>query len=146
MAHVSDILSQKGGEVHTVAGDLSVLDATHRMNAHGVGAVVVTDDSGRVDGIFTERDVLRRIVGKQRDAESTPVKDVMTGEVVCCSAQMELEDVRALMKQRRIRHLPVVDDQGKLVGLVSIGDVNAHFANSHEVQLQHLREYIHGRG
>jgi CBS domain-containing protein len=146
MAHVSDILSQKGGDVYTVARGVSVLDATHRMNAHSIGAVVVTDERGHVDGIFTERDVLRRVVGKQRDAESTTVAQVMTTEVVCCSAKMEVEDVRALMTQRRIRHLPVVDDDGKLVGLVSIGDINAHFANSHEVQLQHLREYISGRG
>lgn len=146
MARVADILGQKGGEVHTVRRDISVLDATHRMNAHGVGAVVVTDDQQCVQGIFTERDVLRRVVGKQRDPATTAVGDAMTVEVACCAPQMEVEDVRALMMQRRIRHLPVVDAEGKLMGVISIGDVNAHFANSHEIQLQHLREYISGRG
>jgi CBS domain-containing protein len=146
MARVTDILAGKGSTVHTVPASLTVLDATHRMNAHSVGAVVVADDAGRVEGIFTERDVLRRVVGKQLDPAATTVGQVMTVEVVCCDPQMELEDVRALMTQRRIRHLPVVDDDGRPIGLVSLGDVNAHFANSHEIQLKHMREYIAGRG
>lgn len=146
MPTVREIISSKGSDVHTVTCSVSALDAVNRMNAHGVGAVVVTDEAGGVEGIFTERDVLRRVVGKQLDPQQVPVGDVMTGDVICCDAQMKVEDVRGLMKQRRIRHLPVVDDNGKLIGLVSIGDINAHFANSHEVQLQHLREYISGRG
>lgn len=146
MATVNDILSFKGVQVYTVTRTISVLDATHRMNAHLIGAVVVINDAGQVEGIFTERDVLRRVVGKELNPAHVLVSEVMTSDVVCCEAQMAIEDVRALMKQRRIRHLPVVDDNARPIGLISIGDVNAHFANTHEVQLQHLREYISGRG
>jgi CBS domain-containing protein len=145
MARVADILADKGNQIHTIGEHASVHDAVALMNQQKIGALVVVDDTERVAGIFTERDVLRRVVGSIRNPADTRVGEVMSGDVVCATAQMPLEDVRALLMQRRIRHLPIVDDAGKLQGLISIGDVNAHFANDHQVQLEYLKEYIHGR-
>jgi CBS domain-containing protein len=105
----------------------------------------VTDPSNRVVGIFTERDVLCRVVAEQRDPASTHVGQVMTDQVVCASDRMAVGAVQTLMKQRRIRHVPVVDGEDRLIGIISIGDVNAHFANDSQVELEYLHEYIHGR-
>lgn len=145
MSTVADVISTKGSTVHQINASATVHDAVGLMNEHKVGALIVVNGQGDLAGIFTERDVLRRVLGENRDPSATGVGDVMTSEVVCCEPEMDLEDVRLLMKQRRIRHLPVVHNGGALAGMVSIGDVNAAFAQDHEVQLQYLREYINGR-
>ncbi len=145
MATVNDILAAKGDSVYTIDEHATVLDATVRMNEHKIGGLVVTNAQGRVDGIFTERDVLRRVVAERKDPAETPVAQVMTRQVICCRTDTGLDDVQTLMRNQRIRHLPVVDAEGKLAGMISIGDVNAHFANRHEVQVQYLSEYIYGR-
>jgi CBS domain-containing protein len=102
-------------------------------------------DGGRIVGMFTERDILQRVVVPRRDPGTTAVQEVMTTEVVCCRPYTPLEEARAVLKNRRIRHLPVVDDDDRLLGLVSIGDLNAYEAHSHEVTIHVLEEYIHGR-
>jgi CBS domain-containing protein len=102
-------------------------------------------DCQRVLGIFTERDVLTRVVARQRDPGATLVKEVMTSNVVYCRPDMDLDDVSAAMRQRRIRHLPVCDGGGMLVGLVSMGDVNAWHARAKEIEITYLQEYIQGR-
>jgi len=145
MSKVSDILASKQGPVVTIGENQSVLDATRIMNQHKIGALVVTDGDGRVVGMFTERDVLRRVVAEQQDPAATVIAVVMTSEVIVCEADMPLEDCRQLMRNRRIRHLPVVDAQGKLKGMISIGDLNAQVANNNEIQIKYLHEYIHGR-
>jgi CBS domain-containing protein len=152
MAQVMEILARKGSRVHTVSPSMTVLEATVQMNREKIGAVVVTvvnregrSDSDRVVGMFTERDVLTRVVAEQRDPQSTRVEEVMTGDVAYCRPETELEEVAAVMQQRRIRHLPVCDGEGRLLGLVSIGDVNAWHAQGQEVTIHYLHEYIHGR-
>ena len=91
------------------------------------------------------RDVLRRVVGELRDPAQTRVAEVMTTEVVCCRSETALEEARGSMMNRRIRHLPVVDDQENMVGLISIGDLNAHERTSHEQTIYLLEEYVYGR-
>jgi len=145
MSKVADILASKSGPVVTIGENESVLNATRIMNEHKIGALVVTDGEGHVVGMFTERDVLRRIVAEQKDPASTIVAVAMTSDVIVCEADMPLEDCRQLMRNRRIRHLPVVDSKGKLQGMVSIGDLNAQLANNHEIHIKYLSEYIHGR-
>jgi CBS domain-containing protein len=144
MANVRDILAAKGKQVWTTAPSTSVLDAALVMNEHKIGALVVVAD-GRVVGIFTERDVLRRVVAERRDPVGTSVAEVMTAEVVCCTPATPLEEARAAMKNRRIRHLPVVDPQQRLEGLISIGDLNAHQASNQEHTIHLLQEYLYGR-
>jgi CBS domain-containing protein len=144
MGTVRDILARKGSQVFSIGPNASVLDAALLMNEHHVGSLVVTDE-GRVVGMFTERDVLRRVVGEQRDPASTRVGDVMSMEVACCRPETTIEEARVAMKERRIRHLPLVDEGRRLMGLVSIGDLNAYEATSQEQTIHLLHEYLYGR-
>ena len=144
MPTVQDVLANKGATLHAVKSDMSVLLATQLMNEHKIGAVVVTEN-GRVAGIFTERDVLTRVVAAQLPPADTLVGDVMTRDVICCDANSDLDEVSAIMKNRRIRHLPVCHCEGQLAGLISIGDVNAHYASNQQQQIHFLSDYIYGR-
>jgi CBS domain-containing protein len=143
-ALVQNLLDKKGTDVWTIEPDALVLDAARTMNEHQIGALVVLAD-GQVVGMFTERDVLRRVVGEQRDPAITRVADVMTDEVVACTPMTTTDEARYQMKVRRIRHLPVSDGDGGLLGLISIGDLNAELQASQEHTLFLLHEYIAGR-
>jgi CBS domain-containing protein len=144
MASVQDLITGKGSQVYWTTADASVLDAVSKMNQHKVGALVVMDGE-RMAGIFTERDVLKRVVGERRSPLETKVGDIMTRDVVCCGPQEEVDEVAAVMKNRRIRHVPVCGDDGKLAGMVSIGDINAYNASHQEATIQFLNDYIYGR-
>lgn len=145
MATVNELLREKAGRpVLTIEQGETVLSATQRMNEHSVGALLVTN-AGRLCGIFTERDVLRRIVAARRNPAETRVGDVMTTNMACCSPETSVDDARSIFKTHRIRHLPVVGGDGGLVGIISIGDLNAHLAHDREVTLHFLNEYLHGR-
>ena len=146
MSTVQTILEKKGSHVWTVGKEATVLQAALLMNEHKVGGLVVTD-GGRIGGMFTECDVLRRVVGEQRDPARTTVAEVMTQarDVICCSPDTPLDEASTAMKTRRIRHLPVVDGDGQLIGLVSIGDLNAHQQAAQEQTIFLLHEYMHGR-
>jgi len=142
MPTVEAILSRKGGRVHNIAEDATVLDAARKMNEARIGALVVTRGE-KVVGIFTERDILCRVVAVQRDPAATPVSSVMTSPVMVCSPETTREECRAVMREKRIRHLPVVRD-GKLVGLVSIGDMYESSEADHEQTIHFLYEYMYG--
>jgi CBS domain-containing protein len=144
MATVKDILAKKETRVWTVNKEATVLQAAQLMNQHKIGALVVIEDD-RIAGMFTERDVLRRVVGEERPPATTAIAEVMTAEVACCTLQTSIEDARAAMKNRRIRHLPVIDDERRLLGLVSIGDLNAFEAANQEHTIFLLNEYLYGR-
>jgi CBS domain-containing protein len=144
MASVRDILAQKDTRLLSIGPDASVYDAARLMNEHKVGSLLVTDGD-RLVGIFTERDILQRVVAQRRDPVTTAVADVMTGEVACCRLHTALEEARGVMKNRRIRHLPVVTDEGQILGMVSIGDLNAHENHSHEMTIHFLQQYIYGQ-
>jgi CBS domain-containing protein len=144
MATVRLILAKKGSHVFTVGKHATVLDAALLMNEHRIGALVVVE-SGRVSGMFTERDVLHRVVAQQRDPASTLVAEVMTTEVAVCTPDTTIEEARGAMKNRRIRHLPLVDGDNQLQGLISIGDLNAHETSDNEHTIHLLQEYLYGR-
>jgi CBS domain-containing protein len=144
MATAKDILGIKGVHVLSIGPEATVLVAATLMNEHKVGSLAVLDQS-RLVGLFTERDVLQRVVGERRDPATTPVRDVMTTEVVVCRPETTIEEARAAMRNRRIRHLPVLDGDGNMVGLISIGDLNAHLANDQEQTIYLLQEYLYGR-
>jgi CBS domain-containing protein len=144
MALVREILTNKGGQVWSVGKDATVLQAAMLMTEHKIGALVVLDRE-QIAGMFSERDVLQRVVGEQRDPTRTTVGEVMTAEVACCTPETTIEEARLAMKDRRIRHIPVVDNNGKLIGLISIGDLNAFEAASQEQTIFLMHEYIYGR-
>jgi CBS domain-containing protein len=143
MATVQDILHIKGNLVLSIGPDASAYDAALSMNEHKVGGLVVMEE-GRVVGMVTERDLLR-VMAQRADPGSTTVRDVMTGEVVCCRPHTTLDEARGVMKNRRIRHMPVVDEANRLAGLISIGDLNAYHAHDQERTIYFLQEYIYGR-
>lgn len=141
MPTVEAILKRKGRHVHSIPHDATVLEAARRMNEHRVGALVVVRE-GRVVGIFTERDVLNRVVAAQRDPAHTLVEEVMSAPVACCSPQTTRAECRHVMRERRIRHLPVVEDD-RLVGIVSIGDINADEGEEQQQTIRYLYEYMY---
>lgn len=143
MANVQAIVSRKGSQVLTVRPEASVLDASKLMNEHKIGALIVLDGE-RVRGMFTERDVLRRIVAEQRDPATTTVQEVMTEKVVTCSPEIEIDNARNIFMEKRIRHLPVLDENDRLVGMISIGDLNAWELTGQEMKIAALEEYLYG--
>jgi CBS domain-containing protein len=142
MTTVSDILAKKGTAVASIGRDSTVLDAAHAMNERRIGALVVTEGDSVV-GIFTERDVLTRVVAPQRDPATTRVAEVMTASVACCRPDTRLEECRTVMTDRRIRHLPVVDE-GRLVGIITSGDVLASEMAAKNETIEYLHAYVHG--
>ncbi|HVX85832.1 MAG TPA: CBS domain-containing protein [Phycisphaerae bacterium] len=152
MATVADVLASKGARVVCIGPEVMVLEATQKMNGHRIGALVVTSEGAgrggcdRVVGMFTERDVLSRVVAAQRDPAATRVSEVMTGEVAFVRPETDLDEVGAIMKERRVRHLPVCEGEGELRGLISQGDVNAWHIDGQAAAIEYLHDYIHGRG
>ena len=145
MPTVQDILSnKKSSKVHTTRPGATVLEAVQRMNEYGIGALVVSE-GGQVVGMFTERDVLQRVVSMGRSPAEMFVAEARTGNAVCTGPREDLDEVRTVFKNRRIRHLPVCDDAGNLMGLISMGDLNAYDASSQEATIHFLNEYIYGR-
>ena len=144
MPMVQDVLATKGNQVHSVEPSATALDAIKRMNQHKIGALLVMD-KGQVMGIFTERDVLRRVVGMERSPAEMKVADVMTADVICVEPEADLDEVATIMKEKKIRHVPVCDTDGRVQGMISIGDVNAHHASNQQATIHFLSEYIYGR-
>lgn len=142
MPTAQTILDKKGDQVATASHDMTVVDAAKLMNERRIGALVVTSGENAV-GIFTERDVLNRIVALGRDPADTRVGDVMTSPMACCQRATRLAECKGVMTQKRIRHLPVVED-GKLYGMISAGDILASECADQEATIQYLHEYLYG--
>ncbi|KPK01171.1 MAG: hypothetical protein AMS20_14120 [Gemmatimonas sp. SG8_28] len=140
MATVKDILDRKGYDVVTIAADDSVFTAAKLMNARKIGGVIVLEDQ-EVIGIFTERDVLRRVVAERRDPAKTLIRDVMTAPVTTCRPGATLEECQALLTDKRIRHLPVLDDDG-LRGIITSGDLLAHHVSEQAATIEYLNNYM----
>lgn len=140
MATVRTLLDHKGHAVVSVGATTTVLDAAHIMADNGLGAVLVMDGA-QLLGIFTERDVLRRVVAVGADASAVRVSEVMTTALVTCLPDTSLDECGAIMTSKRIRHLPVVDEHG-LHGLISSGDVLAQRAAEQEDTIKYLNNYM----
>ncbi|MHC4107093.1 MAG: CBS domain-containing protein, partial [Planctomycetota bacterium] len=118
----------------------TVLEAARLMNERGIGSVMVIDKD-RLAGIFTERDVLRRVVAEQRDPAKTKLADVMTSPVACAAPQTTLDEIRQVMRGRRIRHVPVVNRK-RVLGMISIGDLNKAEREVQVETIRYLEQYI----
>lgn len=143
MPNVQSILERKGADVATVDRDATVLDAAKRMNERRIGAVVIKEHD-KVVGIFTERDVLNRVVAAGRDPAKTRVHEVMTSPMACCRRDTKIADCKSIMSQKRIRHLPVVEE-GVLFGMISAGDILAGEVADKQMEIEYLHEYLYGR-
>lgn len=140
--HIAAILDRKGRNVFSVPSTVTVFDAVAEMNRHRVGSVMIID-AGKLVGIFTERDVLRRVVGEGVDPKRTPVADLMTADVITITPETTMEETMEIFTQKRCRHLPVID-QGRLVGAISIGDITRWVSDHHQAEAEHLKNYIAG--
>jgi CBS domain-containing protein len=141
MATLGDLLATKGPGVTAVQPSDTVLQAANLMNDLNIGGVVVLEGD-RLAGIFTERDVLRRVVAQELDPATTPVAEVMTTPVITSPPDLSLEDCAALMTQRGVRHLPVQDGTG-LVGVVSIRDLLAYKVSEQQATLDQMTHYLY---
>lgn len=143
MATVSVLLARKSGDVLKVTPDTTVLEASRLMNERGVGSVLVISGV-ELAGIFTERDLMRRVVAQDRLPGTTAVGEVMTTSLVTCTPDASVVDCSAIMSQRHIRHLPVVGPGG-ILGVITTGDLLAHELHEKESTIQHLESFVFDR-
>jgi CBS domain-containing protein len=140
MPSVRDILARKGGMVVWSSPDATVLDVARLMNERGIGGVMVCEAS-RLLGVFTERDLMRRVVAERRDPAATPLREVMTTDVLTTTPDTPIEACERLMTERRIRHLPVIGTDG-LAGVITTGDLLAYRVAEQADTIQHLHGYV----
>ena len=140
MATVQDILAKKGSNIISVTPQETVLRAAQLMNERGIGGLVVTDGR-RLAGIFTERDILRRVVAQRLDPAVARVAEVMTAPVTACAPNTPVDECAALMTAKRIRHLPVVTDRG-LAGVITIGDVMAFQVSEQQATIDYMHHFM----
>ena len=136
---LAEILDEKGGHVLEIDADATVLDAVQQMVTMNAGSLLVTVE-GEVTGIVTERDYLRRVTLEDR-TEDAPVREIMSSPLVVATLETTIDECMALMTDRRIRHVPVVDE-GNVVGLVSIGDLVKFKSKLQTFEIQFLNDYI----
>ncbi len=139
---VSDILAHKGFQVHSVSPESTVKEAVQLMNEKKIGALLVVHDDKPV-GMFTERDVLVRIVDAGKSPDATKVHEVMSSKLVTIKRSVTVENAMKIMSEKRCRHIPVMED-GKLLGMVSIGDLTRWLVREHESYIDNLLNYISG--
>jgi CBS domain-containing protein len=138
---ISQVLRHKGREVATIDGAESVRTALAMLAEHGIGALVVSSDGRRVEGIVSERDVARGLHSRGAELLTEPVSSVMTAQVHTCSPHASVHELAQTMTDHRVRHVPVVDD-GALIGIVSIGDVVKARLDELEDERKHMVDYI----
>ena len=139
---VSALIERKGSEVHAVASTITIAEAVAEMNKKRIGCIVVID-AGKITGIFTERDVLSRVVGADIDPKAVRVSEVMSRNVLSITPGTTVEETMVIFAERKCRHLPVIEN-GQLKGLVSIGDISRWVADVSRAEADHLKNYIAG--
>src|SRR5215467_10541688 len=139
---IGAILSQKSKDIFSIASDVTVSEAIRMMDEKNVGALLVMDGE-RLTGIISERDYTRKVFLKGKRSRETKVEEIMSKDVTVTSSNEPVDNCMRLMTERRIRHLPVVDN-GKLRGVLSIGDVVKYIISTQSATIEHLESYIHG--
>jgi CBS domain-containing protein len=142
MKTVKEVVQAKSQKLLSIAPEASVLDALRLMAEKEVGALVVLDGAGRLAGIFSERDYARKVILHGKSSKDTAVREIMTQKVVCVQPEQTIEECMALMTDKRIRHLPVLEGQN-VVGVISIGDVVKEVISEQRFVIEQLEHYIH---
>lgn len=142
MKLVKHLLDSKGTEIISITEEASVLDAIKMMAERSIGSLLVME-GGELKGIVTERDYARKVIVKGRSSKSTQVGEIMTADVCTATTQQTVNDCMTVMTERRIRHLPVVED-GEVLGLISIGDLVQAIIADQQEEIQQLEQYISG--
>jgi CBS domain-containing protein len=143
MSTVGQLLRGKGQSVYTIAPDATVYEALQEMAARNVGALVVTEND-EVAGVVSERDYARKLVLAGKVSKDTQVREIMSDEVICVGPKQTVDGCMALMSQKRVRHLPVLENE-QLAGIVSIGDVVKAIIEGQQSTIEELEHYITGR-
>jgi CBS domain-containing protein len=141
MKTVREILQAKTNKLLSIAPDATVLDALKLMADKEVGALVVLEGE-RLAGIFSERDYARKVILQGKASKDTPVSEIMTHKVVCVRPDQSVEDCMALMTDKRVRHLPILEDK-RVIGVISIGDVVKEVISEQRFVIEQLEHYIH---
>ena len=144
MKTAADILAGKTSGLLTIDAHASVLEAARQMIEANVGSMLVTVE-GEITGIVTERDYLRRVVLEEKSSRETSVQEIMTSPLIVVTPETTVEECMSIITERRIRHLPVADEGGEVVGLVSIGDVVKFNSTQQTAQIRYLTDYINAR-
>ncbi len=142
MRTVQQLLDEKGHDIESVHPDESVYDAIQKLANANIGSLIVVEDDRPV-GIFTERDYARNVVLKGKSSPTTPVRDIMTTRVIFVKPEQTVEDCMAIMTDKHIRHLPVLDEE-KLVGMISIGDLVKSIIADQKFTIEQLEQFIQG--
>jgi CBS domain-containing protein len=142
MKKVQDVLGVKGHQVWTIDGSASVFDALQLMAEKEIGALVVVE-RGKIVGIMSERDYARKVILLGRSSPTTPVSDIMTTRVAYAQPEQNIEECMAIMTEKRIRHLPVLDRE-QLIGIISIGDLVKAIITEQKFMIEQLERYIAG--
>ena len=142
MITVRQLLQAKGGDVWSIAPDAWVFDALKLMADKGIGSLLVLEGEKLV-GILSERDYARKVILKDKSSMDTPVKEIMTQEVITIRPEQTIQECMALMTDKRVRHLPVLSDD-RLTGVISIGDVVKAIISQQEFMIDQLERYIEG--
>ncbi len=142
MRTVKQLLDEKGHDIQSVHPDESVFDAIQKLANANIGSLIVVED-GRPVGIFTERDYARSVILKGKSSPTTPVRDIMTTRVVYAQPEQTVEECMAVMTDKHIRHLPVLDGE-KLIGMISIGDLVKSIIAEQKFTIEQLEHFIHG--
>ena len=144
MKTVKQVLDNKGRQIHSVAPEATVYEALQKMDQEGIGVLVVLDD-GELVGIVSERDYARKVILEGRDSKDTPVRDIMTPNVICVSSELRVDASMSIMSEKRVRHL-VVRDDAKISGVVSIRDLLKAIIDDQQFTIEQLEHYISGYG
>ena len=139
---VYDILNQKQESLHTISPSANLLEAINILNGHNIGSLLVLENE-QLAGIITERDILHATARHGGDFTQYSVNDIMTKDLITCAREADLEDIMALMTEKRIRHLPVVEDD-ELLGIISIGDVVKARLKETQRDMKYMKDYIQG--
>lgn len=142
MTTVQQLLDEKGHDIQSIHPDDSVFDAIQKMADANIGSLVVIEDDRPV-GIFTERNYARDVILKGKSSPKTPIREVMTTQLLFARPEQAVEECMAVMTEKRVRHLPVVRD-GKLIGLISIGDLVKSIIADQKFTIAQLEHFIHG--
>ena len=141
---VGQLLMKKGGDIITIAPDDTVYNAIKLMDEKCIGSLLILDETGKLAGIFAERDCFRKVVLEGISSKEVQVKNVMTSKVIFVSPDNTVDECMALVTEKRIRHLPVVDAEDKILGVISSGDLVKFVASEEDFLIQNLEKYIQG--
>ena len=131
-----------GKRVETISASATLHDLVNALNVHHVGALVVSPDGKKIEGIVSERDVVRAMPGRLNDLADVRVRELMTADVITCTPDSTVASLMTVMTERRIRHVPVVDESGNLLSIISIGDVVKAHINELDVERKALSDYV----